>query len=798
MSTEVELNQTNQADPSPLKAPSKKEKKKDYLSMQYVRLGNVTLLVNPSQGGGPEKTDEFLLARFRGDGVRYKAKLIGVDDVPEARGDKMSQDSMMKLKGMAAAARTQGHHKQRIWINISLAGIKIIDEKTGVIEHEQPVNKISFIARDVTDSRAFGYVCGAEGQHQFFAIKTAQQAEPLVVDLKDLFQLIFNLKKKEGEIEKKDEIDSKMAENGNDALINVENQVNSIKGVEQLDLFGDMSTPPDLHSPSESKDILLLDLSTEIDSNQNCLKGNPFSKVSISSCPPLVCPMPQTNVPPENPFTSELGFFPAPISDPFRDDPFSRNDLSTYSDLVISLKSSNQNKENSVNGPKINGVQNGSTDYFDQQFDQLSNRTVMHTLKNGQWPTENKVIELTPWTPSDVSEQEQTVLTKISIQNPFVEISSQTPPIQNGVKEHSQNKMDTSKSSPAESVIISPPPQNTKPGRGRRSVKSPANDIFGEDLFAPGNQTQSPAVSQPDLQAITPQSNPLALFNNPQSTTSPVPGIASLSLGSLTPAASPWGQSPSLFSPPNSLPQGPIRANHPTPFSQSPIYGAHPASAWQQPASFGAVSIAQPPNWGPSTVQAPAGAWPQITPLANPFQSQMFTTATPGSFGSIPQASPPPQPPPRPAPLKEVPKVEDSAFSDLDPFGEKEKKNVKDMFKDFQMAKPPAVPSRKSDQQSGLNSSGAFSQYFSSKVGLAQEAADYDDFDIDQITSKINDLPKPTPRQSAPTISKPTQKTFDDSFGGNPFNSQSTSINAQSPQSSTSDPFGDPFGNPFA
>lgn len=44
-----------------------------------------------------------------------------------------------------------------------------------VIEHEHAVNKISFIARDVTDNRAFGYVCGAEGQHQFFAIKTAQQ-----------------------------------------------------------------------------------------------------------------------------------------------------------------------------------------------------------------------------------------------------------------------------------------------------------------------------------------------------------------------------------------------------------------------------------------------------------------------------------------------------------------------------------------------------------------------------------------------------------------------------------------------
>ncbi|CAB1318080.1 unnamed protein product [Coregonus sp. 'balchen'] len=158
---------------APAKTPFKKEKKK-----------------------APEKTDEYLLSRFQGDGVRYKAKLIGIDDVPEARGDKMSQDSMMKLKGMAVASRSQGKHKQRIWVNISMSGIKIIDEKTGVIEHEHIVNKISFIARDVTDNRAFGYVCGAEGQHQFFAIKTGQQAEPLVIDLKDLFQVIFNMKKK--------------------------------------------------------------------------------------------------------------------------------------------------------------------------------------------------------------------------------------------------------------------------------------------------------------------------------------------------------------------------------------------------------------------------------------------------------------------------------------------------------------------------------------------------------------------------------------------------------------------------
>lgn len=36
------------------------------------------------------------------------------------------------VQGMAIAARSQGKHKQRIWVNISLTGIKIVDERTGV------------------------------------------------------------------------------------------------------------------------------------------------------------------------------------------------------------------------------------------------------------------------------------------------------------------------------------------------------------------------------------------------------------------------------------------------------------------------------------------------------------------------------------------------------------------------------------------------------------------------------------------------------------------------------------------
>jgi hypothetical protein len=39
--------------------------------------------------------------------------------------------------------------------------------------HRHVVQRISFIARDVSDTRAFGYVYGsAEGRHLFYGIKT--------------------------------------------------------------------------------------------------------------------------------------------------------------------------------------------------------------------------------------------------------------------------------------------------------------------------------------------------------------------------------------------------------------------------------------------------------------------------------------------------------------------------------------------------------------------------------------------------------------------------------------------------
>uniref|UniRef100_H3CDH2 DAB adaptor protein 1a n=1 Tax=Tetraodon nigroviridis TaxID=99883 RepID=H3CDH2_TETNG len=240
---------------------------------------------------GRDRSEEALIRRFKGDGVRYKAKLIGLDEVTAARGDKLCQDSMMKLKVKTVRVRLRPTQLAQVFLTVSFGGIKIYDEKTGILQHHHAVHEISYIAKDITDHRAFGYVCGKEGNHRFVAIKTAQSAEPVILDLRDLFQLIYEIKQRE-EMEKKAQKDKQCeqavyqtileedledpvyqyivfeaghepirdpSEEGiyqvptsqqKEGVYDVPKRHPVSDNINQLEIFGDMSTPPDITSPS--------------------------------------------------------------------------------------------------------------------------------------------------------------------------------------------------------------------------------------------------------------------------------------------------------------------------------------------------------------------------------------------------------------------------------------------------------------------------------------------------------------------------------------------------------------------
>lgn len=189
------------------------------------------------------------------------------------------------------------------------------------------------------------------------------------------------------------------------------------------------------------------------------------------------------------------------------------------------------------------------------------------------------------------------------------------------------------------------------------------------------------------------------------------------------PAVTMWGASsaaPNMFPMPGGTVPGPRPA-----FPQPSAFGGlpMPPTGWGQQ---------MPPQFAAAPLSPPHLSWGQPA-STNPFQ--------PNAFPGMGDPQGPSRPPPR-APAKQVPpKVENTAFTALDPLGEKEKKTGKDMFKDFQLAKPPAIPARKvelaagSDPASSGKQPGAFDQYFSTKVGLVQDAADHDDFEINKMPS---------------------------------------------------------------
>lgn len=109
----------------------------------------------------------------------------------------------------------------------------------------------------------------------------------------------------------------------------------------------------------------------------------------------------------------------------------------------------------------MNGGLNGDSDHISQQMSGLSNETMILALSNGQWPLGGMMAQ-----ESNIGIKEQSDFGPVlSTQNPFLGASVTSTPPSNGMLCDPPSPMTK------DAVVISPPPQNAKAGRGRRSAK---------------------------------------------------------------------------------------------------------------------------------------------------------------------------------------------------------------------------------------------------------------------------------------------------------------------------------------
>ncbi|KAK8788112.1 hypothetical protein V5799_022113 [Amblyomma americanum] len=101
---------------------------------------------------------------------------MGKQAVPGARGQRLCQDAMGRLKEVVRACR---QHKQRVQLAVSFLGIKIRDENTWALLFYHPVHRISFISPDTSNARVVYTCLGSDNSNRYITIKTKKAAAEL-------------------------------------------------------------------------------------------------------------------------------------------------------------------------------------------------------------------------------------------------------------------------------------------------------------------------------------------------------------------------------------------------------------------------------------------------------------------------------------------------------------------------------------------------------------------------------------------------------------------------------------------
>ncbi|XP_031656789.1 PTB domain-containing engulfment adapter protein 1-like isoform X8 [Oncorhynchus kisutch] len=91
--------------------------------------------------------------------IPYNAKFLGNTEVDQPKGTEIVKEAVRKLKFQRHIKKSEGQKTQKVELQISIYGVKILDPKTKDVQYNCQLHRISFCADDKTDKRIFTFIC---------------------------------------------------------------------------------------------------------------------------------------------------------------------------------------------------------------------------------------------------------------------------------------------------------------------------------------------------------------------------------------------------------------------------------------------------------------------------------------------------------------------------------------------------------------------------------------------------------------------------------------------------------------
>jgi len=125
--------------------------------------------------------------------IAYLVKFLGSTEVDQPKGIEVVKDGIRKLKFSQQLKKAEGAKTPKVELTVSVDGVTIQEPKSKKIQHQYPLNRISYCADDKAEKRFFSFIAkeADSEKHTCFVFVSDKLAEEITLTIGQAFDLAY-------------------------------------------------------------------------------------------------------------------------------------------------------------------------------------------------------------------------------------------------------------------------------------------------------------------------------------------------------------------------------------------------------------------------------------------------------------------------------------------------------------------------------------------------------------------------------------------------------------------------------